>query len=620
MKQLTEMAATGMHDGLNSHLKKLDRILSPYGGRRLSSRELKSINEPKYKTGWRIETGIIFKDEQILLDILCLQGFPYEKPALRIAHPETQPLDLPHLERNGKLCVWPSRFVIDTSDFEAVIEALLGDASNLLRDAISGKLDHHFQDEFLSYWSYHCKGDQIIKSLCNPHIQQHRQIVGFRYKRDHTVYSDTREELINWLDNQSLLPTGPKKKRQGSLARIFPAAIFHCDKPWLPKKFPETGKALMELIQDEGNCSDEEIIQLVALSVANRSLASPSVLVTFSVNTNDTCYAAVVFERGLFNRRNGQSAMDGFRSTMPLKTLYTQISPIKTYGNLVDRIDPDWCLGRDKNELIQNILDDKVAIIGCGSVGAATSYMLAQSGVRKFELFDPEFLSEENVSRHLLGYEYVGYKKVTALARHLKRNFPWVSVEAHDCKWQDIPRDEYNSAHPLVDADLIVSCTAEWSSDTALVDFQSSNDAAPIVFGFLEAHALAGHVIVNTLDSNAFLSIHSCHGATVGRMLTRATSWKHNTLQQVPACAGEFQPYGSIDLSKLHTLLSDISLSLMIGDRQIEPSWSSYLGSTKKLEHLEGCWSDEWVSEFGDPGKGECLLHFTKKSSQWVIA
>jgi len=634
-----------MHDGFEKYANLLDSILSPYGGNRLSSRKLLAIQSrelsaarernngfaldnrdrleqerEKFVAGWRIETEITYKEEIVELDLLITSGFPQIFPKVYIASPSTRPLELPHLERDGRLCVWKDSDRANTQDLVYVIE-LLRSAVKLVKEAVSGRLDHHFDEEFLSYWNYHCSNNQRIKSLCSPYTKRTREIVGFRAS-NRTYYADTQRELIAYLDNIGLLPSkegANKSKRKGVIKRIFPSALFHFKRSWHPHQFPNSGRDLMSLIEDEESCEPEIMVRVLGKTLGNRQLSAIPILISFQTEKGP-CLCSVVFARGLFSKKRNQATLDGFRNSMSLKDIRNRISGFKVYGNVVQRFDQSWCLGRDNNSSLEQIRDHKLVLIGCGSMGSTVARLLLQSGVKHLDLFDPDIMSSENVGRHELGIESVGLNKAKALAGQLRTSFPWVQIEAYDQDWQGAIINIPQASDALLAADLILSCTADWSSDLALINFQSDNETAPLVFGAVEAHALAAHAIVNTEGSCAFESLHYCEGRTVGNLLTPITDWGHRTIVQIPACAGEFQPYGAIELMAAHRLLCSVVMGLMFEQDEINGAHHVHIGSRKRLIELGGDWSSQWQKKWGDPEHGEKVISMQLIDNEWTLA
>jgi proteasome lid subunit RPN8/RPN11 len=73
----------------------------------------------------------------------------------------------------------------------------------------------------------------------------------------------------------------------------------------------------------------------------------------------------------------------------------------------------------------QTLSDLRVGVVGCGGTGSAVAEQLVRLGVRNFTLFDPDVLSDSNVTR-VYGSTAAdaGKSKVDTLAAHLKRIAP----------------------------------------------------------------------------------------------------------------------------------------------------------------------------------------------------
>jgi hypothetical protein len=74
----------------------------------------------------------------------------------------------------------------------------------------------------------------------------------------------------------------------------------------------------------------------------------------------------------------------------------------------------------------------KIAILGCGSMGSKIATSLARSGAKKFILVDEDVLKLENLVRNDLDAQAIGGQKTDALAQRLKRVAAGVEVKTHD--------------------------------------------------------------------------------------------------------------------------------------------------------------------------------------------
>ena len=608
------MAATGMR----KHIDEIELKLAPYGARRLSSKQLSKFK--KYTFGWFLEE--IFDDGlQVKVALLFSQQYPYETPSVYLVKPELKPLDIPHLEKNGKLCVWSAGAIPDTSDLEFIIELLI-DTFRLLQQSFNNQLDDDFKNEFLNYWSYNSESVQKFISLCSLNNKFPRQIFVFKSSIG-IILADTKDELEKYLENRCLIPSKDNKKARGrALSRIHASLFLHFESPWLPSQYPKNISQLITLIEKEYPDASNDLLVLLGQTLANRSVACPAALASFET-PRGLCIAALEFSQSIFKQQSftNKSIMNGFRDLVPLQPLRTRMSTVKITGSLLSRNDPSWVLGRDNNAALSELQTCRVAIIGCGSVGASIAKLLVQSGVRSLVIFDGDLLKSENISRHLLGLNSEHMNKAAALAQLLKKDFPHIEIRAFECDWQQLVSSNTIAFELLNRSDLIVSCTGDWHSDQKLLALQSEISLATIVFAFVEAHALAAHVIVNPEDSNAFNSLHHLHGNQVGKMLTTVTSWEKQTKISIPACAGEFQPYGIVPLTHLHAMASEVILALLLDNAGSQFSaWRKvWIGSRKQLRSLGGDWNEDWCKKYVNPANGKLELTIGFDGKNWSL-
>jgi NAD(P)-dependent dehydrogenase (short-subunit alcohol dehydrogenase family) len=98
-----------------------------------------------------------------------------------------------------------------------------------------------------------------------------------------------------------------------------------------------------------------------------------------------------------------------------------------------------------------------VTVVGAGSIGGATVHALADYGVGRLLLVDPDRLLWHNLVRHVSGSTQVGKMKVFALRDDLERLRPGTSIEPRTL---DIIRDA-DKVRPLLARSDLVVCTAD---------------------------------------------------------------------------------------------------------------------------------------------------------------
>ncbi|NQY87670.1 MAG: ThiF family adenylyltransferase [Colwellia sp.] len=599
------------------NVNEIDSLLAPYGARRLSKKELKHYSN--YFCGWQLEIELV-DGAFVLLDMLLDKKYPHSVPSLFLVCPKLKPHDIPHLESGGKLCVWGDRYIIDVNNLDYILELLL-DAATFLNKALKGQLDQDFRDEFLSYWAYNCKSKTQIKSLCNIENKDSRQVYVYKSKTKGFLFADSKADITLYLDNEGVLPRKEKTKlRNRVLSAIQPSVLICFKQAWTPSDYPSNVGDLIQAIEKELGDESDFIVTSIGVAMANQYVNNPCLIASFDTK-NGACFVGLELSKNLFYRDNLQrkAIMDGFRNRIKVQDLVPRMKHVLISGNFVKRVDQSWVMGRDVNHSWIKLKSNRIAVIGCGSVGASTARLLVQSGVHELLLFDSDSIKSENISRHCLGSKYLGWNKASALSHALKLDFPHVIIHAFENDWQEAIQDEI--CQMLFErSDLILSCTADWFSDQKLLRLQSDSTFATIVFAFVEAHAMAAHVIVNPADSDAFNSLHFMDTAKVGKMIHPVTEWDHETYVNVPACAGAFQPYGVIALTHLHAMAAEqiISLLLTEDDHELNPRRKIWFESKNKLNVLGGKWSSSWEKEYGDPGAGNHERTLVYLGQKWI--
>jgi hypothetical protein len=113
------------------------------------------------------------------------------------------------------------------------------------------------------------------------------------------------------------------------------------------------------------------------------------------------------------------------------------------------------------------------------------------------------------------------------------------------------------------------------------------------VFAFVEANAVAGHVVVNVAESDAFNSLHHCYGENVGSMQETVTTWQSDTLIDIPACGGAFSPYGAVDVGFLHSLAAKKVLAELRSASK-NSTHTVWHGSIDDLSQQQGQWNNSF--------------------------
>ncbi len=111
-----------------------------------------------------------------------------------------------------------------------------------------------------------------------------------------------------------------------------------------------------------------------------------------------------------------------------------------------------------------------VAIVGLGSLGSKIAVSLARSGVRRFLLIDDDVFLPDNLVRNELNWLDVGFAKVDAVERELKRIAPAIEVKTSSVRvgGQENPQLSASLSKLISQSSLIIDATSDPKAFVAL--------------------------------------------------------------------------------------------------------------------------------------------------------
>lgn len=440
----------------------------------------------------------------------------------------------PHVEHAGLLCLPPSKSTASVGDR---VLMHLSDAENLLNFPES-KRRQEFEREFTSYWSHRATDNSDharVLSLVTPGGMARELVYFFDTQSKYHVIADDRNVLKRWLRNTGVNPSDKQ---------IYPTCLFRLPQPWIPCEFPETGDEITNLLTPD-----------MVLKYLKPGQKSPFL---FEVHTETGSAFAAVILRGAERRE----VMRGFRhmSKVPPARIVNSYANRPVERCKVDRIDGAWVHGRDHVSSYNLVKKRKVAIIGCGSIGAAVARLLAQAGVGAQIFVDADSLTTANVSRHPLGMSHVGLNKAVGLQKHLQRQFPHLAFE-----YAFMRRFEWLTAkelHQLASTDLIISAGIDFDGEAALDHWRRSLAQPPALLStWAEAYATAGHALLLYGKASLLANFDDEE-----RPNFRLTDWpdEAGALIVEAGCGNTFQPHGVIDLLPIVGMAAGLALDTLL--------------------------------------------------------
>jgi molybdopterin/thiamine biosynthesis adenylyltransferase len=523
--------------------------------------------------------------------IIIPAGFPSAFPRIGLETKGNKYGVWPHVEVNNTLCIYSSRDKSDASNPLGVVAHTLDLAFQKLPRISRGLDDAEFLDELKTYWEP--THDRHVKILFGPSMLPGKCVV--TNVLDFIIAGSDEEQINQWCKK-----INPK---WGTKPPKFSEAIL-LDATGLNKKPAEKfyGSTLEKDFTFTGASKE-----LLANALAN-TCGQLDIIIRLRVDAGFGYVALKRQKARTSNNRFGNKASNtlrGFRpvddKTVPPEPIMHRLNSLELEKLSVERRDPEWIHGRDHNMEIQTLKNSHVAFLGVGSLGSEVCRLAAQAGVGKMTLIDPGILEPENTSRHILGANALYKSKAQEMAQSVDKAFPHLQTKAIKQRWEDLSEGQLDG---LQSADLIVSTTAAWNTEYSLNQWWLRNNRKiPIIYGWLEPFAQCGHAAL----VNEITGCFACGFDNLGNFQKKLSLFPQELVDiAVPACAGLFQPYGSIDVSHIVAMIAELTVSVLL--EQKVPTHQSWLGSKSKVEQLGGVLADVALKAIPEPLSGKIRI------------
>jgi len=567
------------------------RLRASHGGEpvALGRRELSAYHHQwQIVAGWRIEVSFGEATPR-RVDILIPRMFPLAWP--RFALVDRPPfLDWPHVERDGILCLLSNMTDVDPSDPAGVVVDLLSRAVRLVGELIDGGIvERDFRDEFLTYWRYDVNAsDARLTSIVR--VERPSREIRVWQAPDIKLLGEDEKQISGWLLNRF----GKAALRRNRAER---AMLIWLDRPLLPSEYPETARNLLLVAERAGPDVAERLAQIATARQDNIV-----VVIAADGRFGPGLVVVTVTAPGLSRAmpRGAASVDRGFRpSKLPAEVLVDRyFGSERVRRDEPARADAPWVHGRGHDPRTAKLAGSVVTVLGCGSVGAPVAVALAQAGVGRINLVDHDALAWANVGRHPLGASSVSKNKAEALAAKLRTDYPHSTFEAYATGAAGMM---LASRGVLLESDLIVSAMGSWLAESQLNDWHCREDRPmPIVYGWTEAHACAGHAVVVDRMGGCL----RCGVDRTGMPAFRVTAWPEggSGALEEPACGAHYQAYGPIELGFVTGLVSQAGLDCLLG-KAGRSTHRLYAARRGLLDDARGSWSADFVKSY--PGREE---------------
>ncbi len=545
---------------------------------RLKQNELSQY--PKIFAAWRT----VLHDSRVETIICLSKEAPFVAPAFFLDD-KSKFREWPHVEENGKLCLMQddARIFHTPSDQIDLLQALITRAEELIEEGTSGKTKHEFVEEIRSYWP----NSPVFTSLCDVEPKETKTIYYFSGRTNSNqirIFFESEKKGRNWFNNSGL--------SLSDLSKPSKTVMFVLEKTPLPADYPVSGAGLIDFINNHSSFSRPEILNWLIDCVPEQDPKKFPILFLVDTGATGIAILEIMVERRptITNRRLQikENPYHTLKKEDQLKWYLTTDSKIERRNS--SRINSEWLYKRGGTEASIVLKDKKICIIGCGSLGSGIAELLTKAGISKLILIDHDTLGWENIARHSLGALQTKENKALSLANKLRNHFPFSEISAYKTRWQDLSDQEFRD---IATCDLIISATAEWSSDDHLNKLFKLNFRSfpSVLFTWLEPYALAGQAILINRLGSCFQCVIDEDLKFINRVIEPNPNQPIKTTDT--ACGGASSPYGAIEMSFTQTMATELAIDYLSGKVDVSTN-KTWVGDLNKIKERDLALNKAW--------------------------
>ena len=425
---------------------------------------------------------------------------------------------IPHMDKDGKLCLFDFEGVIIYPELEGVLNACISKAREVTRLGFLEQNKEDFLYEFDSYFAMlngrgsadvvmpTNKQSTIIKYCELLSRNKHKGRKSHINKEKVSYFASNNCQDFNTWKYNSTQKNGIYLYIQPS-EPIYPPNIFENDLSGFLNK-------LLKFV-------DYKIFKQLYKRQNN------SVFLIFEIHQNDKIVnsCGFVLDKPIFNIEEKVELIS-----------CSKIKPIE-----ISRIDVKYLSSR--TDFSSNSFSNKsILLIGCGSIGGYVFHNLIKTGCRKITLVDDDIMKPENIFRHFLGVESTYSYKTVALENYAKNTSPEMQINVVNKRIEKAVNFDLN----LNDFDYIISATGSHMINQWINKYMLDNRILKTVFYvWNEPLDIGCHITrINISDEGDYRNIISVDQNGVSD-LSSYVEINQNFVKSYSGCSGRFIPYGS---------------------------------------------------------------------------
>lgn len=431
---------------------------------------------------WKVQIPALLSGKALDIEtyIRFPQDFPYSMPCVII--PDERFRYLPHISvKSRKLCLYEDGEVYDTEN----IEGLIRDNIVRTRRWIEIYYDRDNKDEYAkeikNYWNEQYDGENFVDChwiLLGDMPTETCEMTGVVYV-DKSL-NDGSTYMMSVVASDEDDKTLASLKIQHKTKDIPVLYIASLQIPNVPP-FCMTGQEVIDRIR-----KDEDLKMFKKYLNHFRN-----VNILFPIRLNYALGGICIYD--LKVNRNGyrKGAL----------TPYKVLTSFENRNRKLDRLYVSMYSDQRIAERTAGVImkNKRFLVVGIGSVGSNLCYYLNGYNNAAFALIDRDWLTVDNIGRHLLGFEYISQSKSYAVAHYLQQYRPDRNVQALQKNLQELKEEEINKAS------AIFVCTGDVMSEKWLLDKMAEGSVrTPAFVLWLEPYGISGIMIyVNPDDEKS---------------------------------------------------------------------------------------------------------------------
>ncbi len=259
------------------------------------------------------------------------------------------------------------------------------------------------------------------------------------------------------------------------------------------------------------------------------------------------------------------------------------------------------------------LLSKKICIVlGCGSIGSRVAETLIKSGVGRLILVDNDVLRVGNISRHILGLDYLGQNKADALREILLRKNPYSNIQAINL---NITRETEKLYKFIESCDQIISCLGRDSVE-CLVNEIALYYKKPVIYCRSYIQSRIGEIVwCNGKSEPCF----QCAATYLSQKSCPIPKLPELTFEELVSfdtdCGSAFIPASAVDLDLISLHCIRIALSFLEG-RQFSANYWLIRGrefAKESYPDLDSSLREPFqIHQFIIPKDNQCSVCFSR--------